>query len=137
MNGFWDHKTKPSTFVVADKGKEIYRGPFQEGYKFMKLDIPFANEVCEFTKIDRTTFLTSTEMRIEEQFGKIIKKFPILHHGWDGDGYGYIVTDGQENKIILTNHSKPYEADVSELRQKVIEYQQMIGETNSVIELLK
>jgi len=81
--------------------------------------------------------MTALDKQIEEQFGKIIKKFPILHHGWDGDGYGYVVDNIQEKNLILTNHSKPYEADVSELRQKVIEYQQMIGETNSVIELLK
>lgn len=93
--------------------------------------------------------MTTIDQQITEQFGKIIKKFPILHHGWDGDGFGYIVANIQNvdtevfsgplitPKLILTNHSKPYEADVSELRQKVIEYQQMIGETNSVIELLK
>lgn len=94
--------------------------------------------------------MTTIDQQITEQFGKIIKKFPILHHGWDGDGYGYIVanivkgikTENFEGtlitpKLILTNHSKPYEADVFELRQKVIEYQQIIGETNSVIELLK
>jgi hypothetical protein len=113
------------------------------------VDIPLTNEVCEFTKINRTIFLTSIEIRIEEQFGKIIKKFPILHHGWDGDGYGYIVASIENAetktfsgplvrpKLVLTNHSNPYETSVSELKQKVIEYQQAIGETNNVIELLE
>lgn len=93
--------------------------------------------------------MTALDKQIEEQFGKIIKKFLILHHGWDGDSYGYIVANVENvdtevfsgplvrPKLVLTNHSKPYEADVSELRQKVIEYQQAIGETNSVIELLE
>lgn len=121
MNGFWDHKTKPSMFVVADNGKEVYRGSFKEGYKLM-------NEQRSLTIMDQ---------QIEEQFGKIIKKFPILHHGWDGDGYGYVVDNIQEKNLILTNHSKPYKADVSELRQKVIEYQQMIGETNEAINILQ
>jgi len=31
--------------------------------------------------------VTALDKQIEEQFGKIIKKFPILHHGWDGDDY--------------------------------------------------
>jgi len=120
MNGFWDHKTKPSTFVVADKGKEIYRGPFQEGYRIMY----------------EQKHLSILDKQIEEQFGKIIKKFPILHHGWDGDGYGYIVTDGQENKIILTNHSKPYEAKSDELFSKMDYYKHIIEETNEALKVL-
>lgn len=35
MKGYWDNKTKPSTFVVLKDGKEIYRGPFAEGYKLL------------------------------------------------------------------------------------------------------
>lgn len=32
-SGYWDHKTKPSTFVVTENGKEVFRGNFTEGYK--------------------------------------------------------------------------------------------------------
>lgn len=36
MTSYWDHKTKPSTFVVKDEeGKEVYRGPFKDGYKLL------------------------------------------------------------------------------------------------------
>ena len=36
MTSYWDHSTKPSTFVVKDKeGKEIYRGPFKDGYELL------------------------------------------------------------------------------------------------------
>lgn len=35
MSGYWDHKTKPSTFVVLEEGKEIYRGGFADGYKLL------------------------------------------------------------------------------------------------------
>ena len=92
--------------------------------------------------------MNTIDQQITEQFGKIIKKFPILHHGWEGDGYGYVVADIKEveteeftgplitPKLVLTNHSKPYEADVSELKSKVIEYQNMIGETNEALKLL-
>jgi|688.fasta_scaffold2854702_2 hypothetical protein len=33
--GYWDHKTKPSNFVVLENKKEIFRGPFTEGYKLL------------------------------------------------------------------------------------------------------
>jgi hypothetical protein len=93
--------------------------------------------------------MTTQDQKIIEQYGGFVQKFKILHHGWDMDGYGYVIPvikeyhnekgqykTEQRYKLVLTNHSKPYEASVSELRQKVIEYQQAIGETNSVIELL-
>ena len=90
--------------------------------------------------------MATIDQQITEQFGKIIKKFPILHHSWDGDGYGYVVasivkgikTENFEGtlitpKLVLTNHSKPYIADSSELRKKIVEYQNMIGETNEAL----
>ena len=80
--------------------------------------------------------MNTIDQQIEEQFGKIIKKFLILHHSWDGDGYGYVVDNVQEKNLILTNHSKPYEADSSELRKKIVEYQNIIGETNEALKLL-
>jgi hypothetical protein len=33
--GYWDHKTKPSTFVVSQNNKIIYRGTFNEGSKLL------------------------------------------------------------------------------------------------------
>jgi hypothetical protein len=34
--GYWDHKTKPSTFVVLENDKQIYRGSFKEGYELLQ-----------------------------------------------------------------------------------------------------
>jgi hypothetical protein len=36
---FWDHSGKPSVFVVKEKGKEIYRGAFEKGYKLINMSI--------------------------------------------------------------------------------------------------
>lgn len=80
--------------------------------------------------------MTTIDKQIEEQFGKIIKKFPILHHGWDGDGYGYVVDNIQEKNLILTNHSKPYEAKSDELFSKIDYYKHIIEETNEALKLL-
>jgi hypothetical protein len=33
---YWDHSGKPSVFVVKKDGVEIYRGPFEEGYKLLQ-----------------------------------------------------------------------------------------------------
>lgn len=89
----------------------------------------------------------NTEKQIEEQYGKIIKKFKILHHKWEEDGYGYVVASVENvetkvfsgplirPKLILTNHGKPYVADITELSSKVVEYQQIIDETNDTIQM--
>jgi hypothetical protein len=80
---------------------------------------------------------SSIELKIAEQFGRIIKKFKILHHGWEADGYGYIVNDGNINKIITTNHSKPIAIDVSCLKSKIKEYNEVILETNEAIKFIE
>jgi hypothetical protein len=93
--------------------------------------------------------MNTIDQQITEQFGKIIKKFPIFQQGWEMDGYGYIVASIENvktetfsgplirPKLILTNHARPYIADSSELRKKIVEYQNMIGETIEVLKLLE
>jgi len=48
MKGYWDHKTKPSTFVVLKDGKEVFRGNFTEGYKLLSLTRCFKAEVAKY-----------------------------------------------------------------------------------------
>lgn len=94
--------------------------------------------------------MTTQDLKVAEEFGGFVQKFRIFHHGWDMDSYGYVIPEvreyynekgeyrtQQKYKLVLTNHSKPYLANVSELRAKINEYQSVIGETNSVIELLE
>lgn len=54
LNSYWDHSGKPSVFVVTEDGKEIYRGPFSEGYELFsnkKTKCPLCSEPrSEFDK---------------------------------------------------------------------------------------
>ena len=99
--------------------------------------------VSKFDKQDKNflKYLNSTEKKIEREFGKIISKFKILTHEWDMDGYGYIVSDNNikddKNVLVLTNHNKPYVAELFELHAKIAEYQTIISETEEAIHLLK
>jgi len=99
----------------------------------MKLNIPFHDEVCEFTDIKKTP-LTSLELRITKQFGEIINKFKILYHGWEMDGYGYIVQGKDKKQIVVTNHNQPMLVNTGFLISKIKEYEEVINETNKVIE---
>ena len=102
----------------------------------MKLNIPFHDEVCEFTKIKQKP-PTLAETRVTNQFGQIINKFRMLHHGWEMDEYGYVVDDGTKCKLVITDHLKPIESNVDYLRCKIQEYKQIIKETEDVIELVQ
>ena len=102
----------------------------------MKLDIPFHDEVCEFTPI-KPQPLTSLELRIIEKFGKIINKFKILHHGWEMDSYGYVVTNGTTNTIVVTDHGNPIVVDSDYLNSKIREYGDVILKTNEAIKTYK
>ena len=80
---------------------------------------------------------TYTEQNIEKTFGKIVSKISVLHHCWEGDGYGYIVEKEGKKILVLTDHGNPYIATVSDLYSKISEYKTVIQETERAIFVLK
>lgn len=90
---------------------------------------------------DQTYSEASTFKKIknsfEPKFGKILAKFPILHHGWEGDCYGYVVEKESKKLIIMTDHGVPYISDEDEINSKLSEYQNVIKNTQEALCLLK
>jgi len=84
----------------------------------MKLDIPFHDEVCEFTEIKKPE-KTSLDLKIESRYGKILHKFKIFYYDWEMDNYGYVINDGTKNKLVTTNHGRLVEVDVNYLFHNV------------------
>ena len=78
---------------------------------------------------------TKLEKKIENTFGKIVYKFPVCHHQWEMDGYGFIVDDGKcYKKVIMTNHGEPHISSFRELRKKIEEYMGVINKTEKAME---
>ena len=73
--------------------------------------------------------------QIDEKLGKTIFKFPVLHLGWEADGWGYVVEKDGSREVILSNHGKFYTASIKELEQKVAEYTKVKFETKKAIAL--
>jgi len=74
---------------------------------------------------------------IEPKFGKILARFPVLHHDWEGDGYGYVVEQDYKKLIVLTDHGVPYISNEEELQSKMSEYKSATEKTQEAIDLLK
>ena len=70
-----------------------------------------------------------------EKLGKTIFKFPVLHLGWEADGWGYVVEKDGTREVILSNHGNFYVASVKELEQKLAEYTKVKFETKKAIAL--
>jgi hypothetical protein len=79
----------------------------------------------------------SIDQKVEQNFGNIICKFPILHHEWELDGYGYIVEKDGKRSVILSDHNKCYTASIEDLNIKISDYRSAIQETERAIFLLK
>jgi hypothetical protein len=73
--------------------------------------------------------------KIESKYGKIIYSFPVFHHNWELDGYGFVVEDTTGRKIILTNHNQAYEASKNEIMSKIAEYTKLISDTKKALYL--
>lgn len=102
----------------------------------MKLNIPFPDEICEFTKMESIQPLTNLELRIAERFGSIVKKFKILHHGWEMDAYGYVVNTDNGKQIVVTDHGNPILSNRNYLISKIKEYEKVISETSQIVDKL-
>jgi len=90
-----------------------------------------APDLQSFTKVKSTE-----EEKIEKTYGKTIFKFPVLHLGWEADGWGYVIDRDGEREVILSNHGKFYTASIKELEQKLAEYKKVEFETKKAITLL-
>jgi hypothetical protein len=102
----------------------------------MKLDIPFHDEVCEYTEIKKTE-KTSLDLKVENKYGKILHKFKIFYYDWEMDNYGYVINDGMKNKLVTTNHGRLVEVDVNYLFHKIKEYENAIKETKEAIKIFE
>ena len=72
----------------------------------------------------------------EETLGKTIFKFPVLHLGWEADGWGYVIERNGNREVILSDHGKFYVSSVKELQQKISEYTKVKFDTEKAITLL-
>lgn len=81
--------------------------------------------------------LTTLDLKVIEKYGKIIEKFKILYYDWEMDNHGYIVTDGNKNMVITTNHGRLTEISVDYLKHKIREYEDAIKETKNAIEIFE
>ncbi len=103
----------------------------------MKLDIPFSDELCEFTDIKKLE-KTSLDLKIEQKYGTIIYKFKILHYNWETDNYGYVVIDSNGNKILVTtNHGRLMVVGVDYIKHKIKEYENVIECTEQAIKFFE
>jgi hypothetical protein len=131
--GSWDDKAYEggllSTFDTEDKNYSEYVD--SAIFNFDKEDKRF----LEYLNSAKTK--NTMEKKIENDFGKIISKFKILNHEWEMDGYGYIVNDGTQNKVVITNHNKPIVANVEYIHAKIREYKETIQETERALFLIK
>ena len=78
---------------------------------------------------------TSLDLRVEQKYGKILKKIKILYCDWGMDSCGYVVKDNAVNKIIVTNHGQPMVVDSSYLNAKIKEYEDAIEDTKEAIKI--
>jgi len=99
---------------------------------FTQCEKDFWNSLNEKPKLT-----THFDNKIEEKYGKIISTFPIRHHEWEMDGYGYVVENKNGRDIILTDHGNPYISNIKELESLIVSYKDIIQKTERAMFLLK
>lgn len=63
--------------------------------------------------------------------------FNVLYAGWELDYVAYIgEKDDGSRCLIMTNHGREYEADISELEHKIVEYEMVLADSRKALEML-
>jgi hypothetical protein len=125
--GSWDDSIK-SQDVIYDTDEYGFK------MNYDKMDKDFLEWLSKDNK------KTNLEKKIESKYGVIISKFPILHHEWEMDGYGYIVESSyyleSSRDLILTDHGVPYKANKEDLSERLSKYKDVIQKTERAMFLL-
>lgn len=66
----------------------------------------------------------------------IVHSFKIMHHEWEGDGWGWIISDGKEHKVLMSTHGSIYVATENELALHIQELADVLSETLRARQLL-
>jgi hypothetical protein len=66
-----------------------------------------------------------------------VKRFTVLHPGWECDSAGLIARDSAgKHQLILTNHGSPYLAEHDELEEQISKLRKWLHEAEEAEELL-
>ena len=73
----------------------------------------------------------------DKEIDKIKYQFDVLYAGWECDSEAWVVrfTDGSIG-LILTDHGRLYISNISELENRIEEYQKVILDTKKAISML-
>ena len=105
-----------------------------DDYNFMEASVKYPEIVGSW---DDLPYSSAVEKKIENEFGKIISKFRILHHEWEMDGYGYIINSGIGHQLVITDHGKPLIVRKDYLINKLKGYNDTVRNTEKVLSLIK
>lgn len=89
--------------------------------------------MSEFTEAKKTTL----DLKVEQKYGNILKKFRILHCNWEMDSIGYVVNNGSKHILVTTNHGRLTELSSNYLKHKIKEYSDAIEETKEAIHTIE
>ena len=69
---------------------------------------------------------------------KTIFTFRVMWDGWGSDNVAWVMERPDSTRYLrMTSHSRPYEASVSNLEEKMDEYRSALAESKKALELLR
>lgn len=67
------------------------------------------------------------------QMGVKVSEFPVLYSGWECDHTAFVYDYKGQLFLILSNHGAPYIADLSDLREKIEEYEEVLAASRKAL----
>jgi hypothetical protein len=115
--------------------RETHNDVYQEFFNSLSAYTQKMKDLDKFHDEQKQERLLNIE--VDGQKFRALKAISVYWSGWECDSTAWIVKDGEELRLVASNHGGLYFADKSFLEEKLAEYKQAITETEDLLSMLK
>jgi hypothetical protein len=76
-------------------------------------------------------------IEVDGKHFKALKVIDVYWSGWECDQYAWLVKDGEEIRLVISDHGHKHFTDKAFLEGKIAEYKKAISETEDMLAMIK
>jgi hypothetical protein len=115
--------------------RETHNDVYQEYFNSLSAYAQKMKDLDKFHHDQEQERLLNIE--VDGKHFKALKAISVYWSGWECDGTAWVVKDGEELRLVASNHGSLYFTDKSFLQGKLEEYKQAIADTEDLLSMLK
>lgn len=114
--------------------RELHNQVYQDFISSMPAYEQKMEDIQKFRDAEEQERLLNIEVDGKEF--KALKAIPVYWTGWECDQYAWVVKDGEEIRLVISDHGHKHFTDKAFLENKIAEYKQAISDTEDMLSMM-